>query len=166
VKKGKTPVLLGDEARTLIDSIDVTTIIGLRDRALIALLIYSFARISAALQMNVDDYYPQGKRWWVRLHEKGGKQHEMPAHHSSCPLLSDHQSRQRIPPPPPASLRPPVSSIALLCRGEDRSPISSGFCHNMGFFPIIFAGGIDVRSLRIPGPDDPLAAGLSSGRRS
>jgi integrase/recombinase XerD len=81
VKKGKTPVLLGDEARTLLDSIDVSTIVGLRDRALIALLIYSFARISAALQMNVDDYYPQGKRWWVRLHEKGGKQHEMPAHH-------------------------------------------------------------------------------------
>jgi hypothetical protein len=42
---------------------------------------YSFARISAALHMNVEDYYPQGKRWWVRLHEKGGKQHEMPAHH-------------------------------------------------------------------------------------
>src|ERR1700730_12661184 len=74
VKKGKTPLLLGDEARTLLDSIDVTTIIGLRDRALIALLIYSFARISAAL------CYPQGKRWWVRLHEKVGKQHEMPAH--------------------------------------------------------------------------------------
>jgi integrase/recombinase XerD len=31
--------------------------------------------------MTVEDYYPQGKRWWVRLHEKGGKQHEMPAHH-------------------------------------------------------------------------------------
>jgi site-specific recombinase XerD len=61
VKKGKTPVLLGDEARTLIDSIDVTTIIGLRDRALIALLIYSFARISAALQMNVDDYLSAGQ---------------------------------------------------------------------------------------------------------
>ena len=81
VKKGKTPVLDGDEAKKLIDSIDVSTIVGLRDRALIALLIYSFARISAALHMNVDDYYPQGKRWWVRLHEKGGKQHEMPAHH-------------------------------------------------------------------------------------
>src|SRR5260370_6316044 len=81
VKKGKTPVLDGDEARKLIDSIDVSTDVGLRDRALIALLIYSFARISAALHMNVDDYYPQGKRWWVRLHEKGGKQHEMPAHH-------------------------------------------------------------------------------------
>jgi site-specific recombinase XerD len=81
VKKGKTPVLLGDEARQLLDSIDVSTIIGLRDRALIALLVYSFARISAALQMDIEDYYPQGKRWWVRLHEKGGKQHEMPAHH-------------------------------------------------------------------------------------
>jgi site-specific recombinase XerD len=81
VKKGKTPVLLADEARQLLDSIDVSTNIGLRDRALIALLVYSFARVSAALQMDVEDYYPQGKRWWVRLHEKGGKQHEMPAHH-------------------------------------------------------------------------------------
>jgi integrase/recombinase XerD len=95
VKKGKTPVLLADEARQLLDSIKVVKnvkqrdgstaekplLVGLRDRALIALLIYSFARLSAALQMNVEDYYPQGKRWWVRLHEKGGKEHEMPAHH-------------------------------------------------------------------------------------
>jgi site-specific recombinase XerD len=81
VKKGKTPVLDGDEAKKLLDSIDISTVVGLRDRALIALLIYSFARISAALHMNVEDYYPQGKRWWVRLHEKGGKQHEMPCHH-------------------------------------------------------------------------------------
>ena len=81
VKKGKTPVLDGDEAKRLIESIDAATIGGLRDRALIALLVYSFARISAALHMNVEDYYPQGKRWWVRLHEKGGKQHDMPAHH-------------------------------------------------------------------------------------
>jgi site-specific recombinase XerD len=81
VKKGKTPVLAGDEARQLLDSIDTGTVVGLRDRALIALLIYSFARISAALAMNIEDYYPQGKRWWLRLHEKGGKLHEMSAHH-------------------------------------------------------------------------------------
>jgi site-specific recombinase XerD len=80
VKKGKTSVLDGDEAKKLLDSIDVSTIVGLRDRALIALLVYTFARVSAALHMNVEDYYPQGKRWWLRLHEKGGKQHEMPAH--------------------------------------------------------------------------------------
>jgi site-specific recombinase XerD len=81
VNKGKTPVLDGDEARRLLESVDTSTVVGLRDRALIALLIYTFARVSAALHMNVEDYYPQGKRWWVRLHEKGGKQHEMPAHH-------------------------------------------------------------------------------------
>src|SRR6266478_7017089 len=82
VKKGKTPILEADEARQLLDSIDTSTPIGLRDRALIALLVYTFARVSAALHMNVEDYYPQGKRWWVRLHEKGGKRHEMPAHHT------------------------------------------------------------------------------------
>jgi site-specific recombinase XerD len=81
VKRGKTPTLDADEARKLLDSIDVSTPVGLRDRALIALLVYTFARVSAAIGMTVRDYYPQGKRWWVRLHEKGGKRHEMPAHH-------------------------------------------------------------------------------------
>jgi integrase/recombinase XerD len=81
VMKGKTPVLGGDEARKLLDSIDISTVVGPRDRALIALLTRTFARISAALHMNVEDYYPQGKRWWARLHEKGGQPHEIPAYH-------------------------------------------------------------------------------------
>jgi len=42
----------------------------------------AFARIGAVVAMRVEDYYPKGKRWWVRLHEKGGKRHEMPAHHT------------------------------------------------------------------------------------
>jgi integrase/recombinase XerD len=57
-------------------------VVGLRDRAVIATMIYTFARVGAAVAMNVDDYYQQGKRWWVRLHEKGGKRHDVPAHHS------------------------------------------------------------------------------------
>jgi site-specific recombinase XerD len=69
------------QARQLLESIDVSTPVGLRDRALIALLIYTFARVSAAIGMTVADYYVQGRRSWVRLHEKGGKRHEMPAHH-------------------------------------------------------------------------------------
>jgi site-specific recombinase XerD len=81
VKRGKTPVLEADEARQLLASIDVSSAVGLRDRALIGLLIYTFARVSAAIGMNVEDYYVQGRRSWVRLHEKGGKQHDMPAHH-------------------------------------------------------------------------------------
>jgi site-specific recombinase XerC len=81
-KKGKTPVLDASEARQLLDSIDVTTPIGLRDRALIALMVFSFARVGAALAMRVDDVYVQHRRLWVRLREKGGKRHEMPCHHT------------------------------------------------------------------------------------
>ena len=82
VKSGKTPVLEPDEARALLDSIDVTTPAGLRDRALIGLMVYSFARIGAALAMSVEDVFMQRRRLWVRLREKGGKQHEMPCHHT------------------------------------------------------------------------------------
>ncbi len=82
VKSGKTPVLEPDEARAMLDSIDVTTPAGLRDRALIGLMVYSFARIGAALAMTVEDVFVQRRRLWVRLREKGGKQHEMPCHHN------------------------------------------------------------------------------------
>ena len=82
VRRGKTPVLDPQEARQLIDAIDTTTIIGLRDRALIGLMVYSFARIGAAIGMRVEDVYAQNRRQWVRLHEKGGKQHAMPCHHN------------------------------------------------------------------------------------
>lgn len=80
--KGKTPVLDAAEARQLLDSIDVSKPIGLRDRALIALMVYSFARIGAALAMRVEDVFVQNRRLWVRLREKGGKRHEMPCHHT------------------------------------------------------------------------------------
>jgi site-specific recombinase XerD len=82
VKRGKTPVLMPEEAHALFESIPADSLVGLRDRALLAVLIYSFARISAALSMRVEDYFPKSKRWWLRLHEKGGKYHEMPAHHT------------------------------------------------------------------------------------
>lgn len=81
-RKGKTPVLDPAEARALLDSIDITTPAGLRDRALIALMVYSFARIGAALAMQVEDVFTQKRRLWVRLREKGGKHHEMPCHHN------------------------------------------------------------------------------------
>jgi integrase len=64
--------------RALLDSIGVTTHPGLRDRALIGLMAYSFARIGAALGMAVEDVYTQNRRLWVRLREKGGKRHAMP----------------------------------------------------------------------------------------
>src|ERR1035438_5970685 len=81
-KKGKTPVLSAEEARQLLDAIDTSSVVGLRDRALIGLMVFTFARVGAATGMDVEDWYFQGRRWWVRLHEKGGKRHEMPAHHN------------------------------------------------------------------------------------
>ncbi|WP_425395406.1 tyrosine-type recombinase/integrase [Aeoliella sp.] len=87
VKRGKTPVLSAEEARQLLDSIDCSTTLGLRDRALIALMIFSFARVSAVLRMNIEDYYHLGKRGYIRLHEKGGKFHEVPAHHKAEEFL-------------------------------------------------------------------------------
>jgi site-specific recombinase XerD len=62
VKRGKTPILSPEEARELFESIRTDTVVGLRDRALIGVLIYSFARVSAAVSMRVEDYFPQGKR--------------------------------------------------------------------------------------------------------
>jgi site-specific recombinase XerD len=81
-RTGKTPVLDPSEARQLLDSIDTSTPAGLRDRALIALMAFPFARIGVALAMKVEDVYTQNRRLWVRLREKGGKQHTMPCHHS------------------------------------------------------------------------------------
>ena len=90
VKKGKTPVLDAVEARELLDSIDTSTMIGLRDRALIGVMVFSFARVSATLGMNVEDYFQQGRRMWLRLHEKGGKLHDVPAHHNAEAYLDDY----------------------------------------------------------------------------
>jgi len=87
VKTGKTPVLEGAEWRQLLDSIPSVTLRDLRDRALIATLTYSFARITAALKMKVEDLRPRGAAWTVRLHEKGGKEHAMPCHHALAEAL-------------------------------------------------------------------------------
>jgi site-specific recombinase XerD len=89
-RRGKTPVLQADEARTLIDAIDATSLPGLRDRALIGLMVYTFARVGAAISMKVEDFFVQGRRGWVRLHEKGGKEHEMPTHHNLDRYLEEY----------------------------------------------------------------------------
>jgi site-specific recombinase XerC len=90
VRKGKTPVLAAEEARTLLDSIPGDTVVGMRDRALIALMVYTFARVGAVIRMRSEDVYVQGRRTWVRLHEKGGKRHEMPCHHSLDTYLAEY----------------------------------------------------------------------------
>lgn len=96
VKRGKTPVLDAASTRRLLDSIETDTDIGRRDRALIGTMVYTFARIGAVVQMTVGDYFYQGHRPWVRLHEKGGKEHEMPVHHTLHDLLESYLSSAGI----------------------------------------------------------------------
>ena len=81
VTKGATPVLTPAETRSLLDGIDPGSLVGLRDRALLSVMVYSFARVSAVVGMRRQDYFLQGTRGWLRLHEKGGKRHDVPAHH-------------------------------------------------------------------------------------
>jgi site-specific recombinase XerD len=118
VKRGKTPVLTEDQARRRLASIKVARLVtlpdgteaeapwlvGLRDRALIGVMVYTFARISAVVSMQVEDYFANGKRWWVRLQEKGGKRHEMPAHHKLEQFLDEYLDAAGI-------------------RGQDRTPL-------------------------------------------
>jgi len=78
------------EAKQLIRSIPTDTIGGLRDRAIISTMIYSFARVSATLGMDVKDVYPKHRRLWLRLAEKGGKHHEVPCNHNLEQYLREY----------------------------------------------------------------------------
>ena len=96
VTVGRTPVLAAEEARQLLDSIDVSTIAGKRDRAMIATMLYTFARIGAVTAMDVEDYEVRGRRMWINLREKGGRRHAVPAHHTLEEYLDDYVSAAGI----------------------------------------------------------------------
>jgi site-specific recombinase XerD len=96
LRRGKTPVLDAEQARQLLDSIDTASIVGLRDRAIIATMVYTFARVGAVAGLNVEDYYQHGKRWRVRLHEKNSKVIEMGVHHNLEAYLDEYLERADI----------------------------------------------------------------------
>jgi integrase len=104
----------------------VTTPAGLRDRALIALMVFSFAWLGAALAMRVEDFYVQQWRLWVRLREKGGKVHAMPCHHTLEAYLHAYLDGTGIADEPKGPLfrtirRAPDSSASL--RYRKRTPM-------------------------------------------
>ncbi|MDR3526907.1 MAG: tyrosine-type recombinase/integrase [Rhizomicrobium sp.] len=128
VRTGKTAVLEPAEARALLDSIDASTPAGLRDRALIALMVYSFARIGAAVGMKVEDVFTQNRRLWVRLHEKGGKDHAMPCHHNLEQALAVYIGEAGLAGDPKGPL------FRTLGRGTDtltRTPLPQANAHAM-----------------------------------
>ena len=90
VRVGRTPVLSDDEARTLLKSISIDKIAGLRDRALIGTMLYTFGRVGAVIAMDVEDYRLSNHQRTFLLHEKGGKEHHVPAHHRLVEYLGGY----------------------------------------------------------------------------
>jgi integrase len=73
-----------------LDKIDTSNEVGLRDRALLGTLAYTFARIGAVVNLKVEDYFQTGKRSMIRFREKGGKETEIPVHHKLEELLDQY----------------------------------------------------------------------------
>lgn len=111
VTRGTTPVLTADEARQLLLSIPTERLIDLRDRALIGTMIYTFARVSAAVAMRGTDYFQQGRRWFVRLHEKNGRLHQVPAHSKLQELMEVYLHACGVEDPPDFPLFPSFNPI-------------------------------------------------------
>jgi integrase/recombinase XerD len=96
VTKCLTPVLSSEEATALLTGMDVSTVVGLRDRAIIAVMTYTFARVGAVVAIAVEDYFLRKERWWLRLHEKNRKVNEMPCHHKLEEYLDAYTKAARI----------------------------------------------------------------------
>jgi site-specific recombinase XerD len=89
IDKGKTPVLTGGETLQLLAAIDTSTLIGLRDRAMIATMAYTFARIGAVIGLEAQHLFRQQRRLWLRLSEKGGQCRDVPCHHQLEEYLAE-----------------------------------------------------------------------------
>ena len=87
---------LAIETRALHDGIDVSNLVGLRARAFLGVLAYSFARVTASVSLRVANYYTQGPRSFFRLHEKGGRYNVVPAHHVAKEYVDAYLEASRI----------------------------------------------------------------------
>ncbi|KAA0220207.1 MAG: integrase [Planctomycetota bacterium] len=94
--EGSTPAFDVRQARTLLDSIDITTVAGLRDRALVATLVYTAARIGAVCRLRVKDFAPDGTQWCLHFTEKGGKQRRIPCRHDLERCLREYIEAAQI----------------------------------------------------------------------
>src|SRR6202790_4623363 len=104
--EGKTPAFVEGEVQTLLNTVETSTHTGLRDRALLGVLAYTFARIGAVMNLKVEDYYPSGKRFLLCFKEKGGKEKELPVHHKLEELLDQYLKASGLEKEPQSPLFP------------------------------------------------------------
>jgi len=87
---GKTPATDPARARRLLKSIDVTHIVGLRDRAIIAIMMYTACRVGAVAKLRRRDFYTDGCQYFLRFDEKGGNQRDIPCRHDLQGYIQDY----------------------------------------------------------------------------
>ncbi len=102
VVEGKTPEITVEQARRLLRSIDTGHIVGLRDRAIVGILVYTAARVGAVAKLSVRDYVDAGDQYCLRFTEKGGKSREIPVRHDLQQFISSYLvgRRHRLSPRP------------------------------------------------------------------
>jgi integrase/recombinase XerD len=90
VVEGKTPQIDRDQVRTLFKSIDVSNLVGLRDRAILAVLVYTAARVGAVAKLTLKSFKHDGTQYSLRFSEKGGKSREIPVRHDLEQFLREY----------------------------------------------------------------------------
>src|SRR6201987_2463925 len=104
--EGKAPAFVEGEVQKLLNTVEISTHVGLRDRALLGVLAYTFARIGAVVNLKVEDYYPSGQRFLLRFKEEGGKEKKVPVHHKPERLLDQHPKATGLEREPQSALFP------------------------------------------------------------
>ncbi len=87
VLEGVTPEITPAQARTLLDSILPVTVAGLRDRAIIATLVFTAARAGAVAALTRGSFEHDGTQYVLRFLEKGGKRRLIPVRHDLEQML-------------------------------------------------------------------------------
>ncbi|HWL10135.1 MAG TPA: tyrosine-type recombinase/integrase [Planctomicrobium sp.] len=97
VVEGKTPEITVKQARKLLGSIDTTHLVGLRDKSIVAVMIYTGCRVNAVAQPRCRDFYDGGDQYYFRFEEKGGKSREIPVRHDLQSLLLEYLQSAGVP---------------------------------------------------------------------
>jgi integrase len=117
VRECKTPAISPDQTRAVLRNIDTRSIVGLRDRAVVATMIYTAARAGAVARLRLGDFFSDGRQWFLRFEEKGGKVRDIPCRHDLEEYVQEYV-RSTTPPRDRVGLRPP----RLHKRKPDRRP--------------------------------------------
>src|SRR6266699_1498423 len=96
VVEGKTPEIPIQEARKLLVSVEISHVVGLRDRAILAVLVYTGSRAGAVATLKLKDFYNAGQQWMFHFTEKGGKSREIPVRHDLEAIVTDYLDRSGL----------------------------------------------------------------------